>query len=66
MDLAVNHALDRARLGLLDLDRLDMVDLAGGRRFGDVNRAPAQNRATCRAGRQFRQCHPNRHDHRSR
>jgi hypothetical protein len=44
MDLAVNHALDRARLGLLDLDRLDMVDLAGGRRFGDVNRARPEPR----------------------
>jgi hypothetical protein len=60
---AANHA---ARLGLLDLDRLDVMNFAGGRRFRHVNRAAAQNRAACRAGRQFCQCHPNRHDRCSR
>jgi hypothetical protein len=49
-------------LGLLDLDRLHMMDFSRGRRFRHVNRATAKNGASGRAGRQFRQCHPYRHD----
>jgi hypothetical protein len=53
---------DVNRLCLLDLDRLDMMQLGRRRRFRNVNSAAAQNGTAERAGRQFRQGHPNRHD----
>jgi len=57
---------DMDLLDRLDLDRLHVMDFRRGRRFRYVHGATAQNGATRCAGRQFCQCHPNRHDRCSR
>jgi hypothetical protein len=53
---------DAHQLGMLDLDRFDVVEFSSRRRLGHVHRAAAERSAAHCHGRQFCQCHPNRHD----
>jgi hypothetical protein len=55
-------ALDAHQLGMFDLDRLDVMEFSRRRRFGHMHRAAAKRGAARCHGRQFCQCHPNRHD----
>jgi hypothetical protein len=50
------------QLGMLDLDRLDMVQFGGRGCLGHVHRAAAKRSATRCDDQQFCQCHTNRHD----
>jgi hypothetical protein len=57
--LALHDLADLLDLALI-LDALDVLALFS-RRFGDVNRAAANERTARRTGGQFRKGHPNRH-----
>jgi hypothetical protein len=57
-----HRAFDADQLGMLDLDRLDVMEFGCRRRFGHMHCPAAERSAACGDSRQFCQCHTNRHD----